>query len=705
VVGNGFGDQNNVQIAEMHVFRGHIFAAVSRARGTGLAQLWRSPDGQSWTQVTSFTPPFQATGTASIVSFADSGGASPQYVYLGTAAASGGSATIYRSTDGTAWTQINGAGTGWSPSGNFFISPHMVVQDSFLYAGAANNAGAQVWRRPVDDSTEWMKVLDFATIDHTINGITYLYVFGGVIHAGTGTGFSQVGSGTGSPTLGPARLYSSASGAPGTWLKNDGVGDAFGNPTTNAITSMVDFNGVLYLSTRNVRTGGELWSSPDAIAWTKIVSNGFGNALNYELHNLRAAHNQLWIGTLSKSPALFQVWRSSDGTSFVQSNADGFGDANNTSQAGDKVGVTIGFGDFVYWGGTNEVSGAQAWRVAPLLTNPVSRITTLSPSQVSAGGEAFTLTVNGSDFATGSVVQWNDSPRPTTFVSGTRLTAPVAASDISTAGSVAITVATPAPGGEISNAVSFTIAAEAPTNPPTAGCQVDLARNQATWSSSGASVSGFIARPQGDGPFPAVLVLHTSGGLTDHEQSRASQLAGKGYVALAPDYFAPEGITPGQAGGLLALNAHVDRIREHLSGGVECLKSLSYVDTGRMGTVGFSLGGYFGLLVGARDDVKAVVSYYGSYHGEGASQVPTKYAFTAVAAQVKARILMFHGDADNEVRVVLAQNAHRRLREASKQVELVVYPGVGHRFDRVGTPTFNAQATADAAGRTLAFLP
>jgi carboxymethylenebutenolidase len=66
---------------------------------------------------------------------------------------------------------------------------------------------------------------------------------------------------------------------------------------------------------------------------------------------------------------------------------------------------------------------------------------------------------------------------------------------------------------------------------------------------------------------------------------------------------------------------------------------------------------------------------------------------------------MFHGDADNEVRVVLAQNAHRRLREASKQVELVVYPGVGHRFDRVGTPTFNAQATADAAGRTLAFLP
>lgn len=239
---------------------------------------------------------------------------------------------------------------------------------------------------------------------------------------------------------------------------------------------------------------------------------------------------------------------------------------------------------------------------------------------------------------------------------------------------------------------------------PAATCEVDLARNQATWSSFGTSVSGFITRPQGDGPFPAVLVLHTSGGLT-HELSKASLFADKGYVALAPDYFTPEGITPGQAGGLLALTTHVDRIREHLSGGIECLKSLSYVDATRIGTVGFSLGGYFGLIVGARGDVQAVVSYYGAYHGEGASRIPTKYPFTDVAAQVRARVLMFHGEADSTVGINLARNAQRRLREAGKQVELVVYPGVDHTFDRVGAPTYDAQATADAGARTLAFLP
>ena len=133
--------------------------------------------------------------------------------------------------------------------------------------------------------------------------------------------------------------------------------------------------------------------------------------------------------------------------------------------------------------------------------------------------------------------------------------------------------------------------------------------------------------------------------------------------------------------------------------------SLSLVDATRIGIVGFSLGGYFGLLVGARDDVTSVVSYYGAYHGSGASRVPTKYAFTDVAAQVKARVLMFHGDADAEVNIMVARNALRRLQEAGKQAELVVYPGVGHRFYQVGAPTYDAQAIADAGARKLAFLP
>jgi hypothetical protein len=57
----------------------------------------------------------------------------------------------------------------------------------------------------------------------------------------------------------------------------------------------------------------------------------------------------------------------------------------------------------------------------------------------------FTLTVNGSGFTTGSVVRWNGSNRPTTFVSSTRLTAAIYAADVSTIADIPVTVYDPYP--------------------------------------------------------------------------------------------------------------------------------------------------------------------------------------------------------------------------------------------------------------------
>jgi len=95
--------------------------------------------------------------------------------------------------------------------------------------------------------------------------------------------------------------------------------------------------------------------------------------------------------------------------------------------------------------------------------NPVPTITSLSPISATAGGPAFTLTVNGANFVSGSTVQWGGSVRTTTFISSTQLTATITASDIATAGTVSVTVVSPAPGGGRSNALPFTIANPAPT--------------------------------------------------------------------------------------------------------------------------------------------------------------------------------------------------------------------------------------------------
>ncbi|HZQ92256.1 MAG TPA: choice-of-anchor D domain-containing protein [Terriglobales bacterium] len=88
---------------------------------------------------------------------------------------------------------------------------------------------------------------------------------------------------------------------------------------------------------------------------------------------------------------------------------------------------------------------------------PVPVVNSLSPSVLLAGGGAFTLTVNGSGFVTGAVLRWNGSPRPTTVLGETRLTAQITADDIATASTAAIIVLNPSPGGGPSNLVSLQI--------------------------------------------------------------------------------------------------------------------------------------------------------------------------------------------------------------------------------------------------------
>jgi hypothetical protein len=104
-------------------------------------------------------------------------------------------------------------------------------------------------------------------------------------------------------------------------------------------------------------------------------------------------------------------------------------------------------------GGT---SNAQTFTVIAS-GNPVPVLTGLSPSSASAGGAAFTLTANGSNFVNGSTVRWNGANRTTTFVSATQLTAAVSAADIATAGTASVTVFTPTPGGGTSAAQAFAI--------------------------------------------------------------------------------------------------------------------------------------------------------------------------------------------------------------------------------------------------------
>jgi titin len=100
-----------------------------------------------------------------------------------------------------------------------------------------------------------------------------------------------------------------------------------------------------------------------------------------------------------------------------------------------------------------------------LTSNPVPAITTLSPTGATAGSGAFTLTVNGSGFINGSVVNFNGNARTTTYVSATQLTAAILATDVASVGTPPVTVTNSAPGGGTSNAVTFNVTSGAATTP------------------------------------------------------------------------------------------------------------------------------------------------------------------------------------------------------------------------------------------------
>jgi hypothetical protein len=90
-------------------------------------------------------------------------------------------------------------------------------------------------------------------------------------------------------------------------------------------------------------------------------------------------------------------------------------------------------------------------------SNPVPMLISMAPTTAPAGSSALTLTVNGSGFVAGSVVQWNGSPRTTTYSAPGLLLAAIPAADLAVAGAAQVTVVNPAPGGGTSAALPFTI--------------------------------------------------------------------------------------------------------------------------------------------------------------------------------------------------------------------------------------------------------
>ena len=124
------------------------------------------------------------------------------------------------------------------------------------------------------------------------------------------------------------------------------------------------------------------------------------------------------------------------------------------------------------------------------LTSPV--LESIAPERAPAGGAAFALTLNGTNFAEDSVVQWNGSARQTTFVSTRQLRATITAADIAVAGSASVRVVSPGPGGGTSSARTFTVLPLAALLSPAPGSTLNGTTVTFTWSAATGAVQYWL---------------------------------------------------------------------------------------------------------------------------------------------------------------------------------------------------------------------
>ena len=139
--------------------------------------------------------------------------------------------------------------------------------------------------------------------------------------------------------------------------------------------------------------------------------------------------------------------------------------------------------------------------------------------------------------------------------------------------------------------------------------------NYVTYPSSGGNsgqMKGYLVQPTGNGPFPAVLVIHENRGLNPYIEDVARRLAADGFLALAPDGLFPVGGYPGNDDDGRTLQSGLDqpKLRTDMLNSAKFLKAHK-LSSGKLGATGFCWGGgttnYLAVAMGA--DLQAWVPY------------------------------------------------------------------------------------------------
>ncbi len=208
------------------------------------------------------------------------------------------------------------------------------------------------------------------------------------------------------------------------------------------------------------------------------------------------------------------------------------------------------------------------------------------------------------------------------------------------------------------------------------------------------TMRGYLVQPAGQGPFPAVLVIHENRGLNPYIEDVARRAAVEGFLALAPDGLAPVGGYPGNDDDGRTLQAGLDqgKLRTDMLNSARYVKAHT-LSSGKLGATGFCWGGgatnYLAVALGA--DLQAAAPFYGPA------------AETASVPKIRAKMLIHYAEHDERINAMWPA-FEAALKAAGVAHEMHMYPGTQHGFHNNSTPRYKEDAAKLAWERTIALF-
>ena len=211
---------------------------------------------------------------------------------------------------------------------------------------------------------------------------------------------------------------------------------------------------------------------------------------------------------------------------------------------------------------------------------------------------------------------------------------------------------------------------------------------------------GYLARPSA-GQGPGIVVIQEIFGVNKVIRDIADGLAARGFFALAPDLFWR--LQPGvqltdkteaewkQARGLMQ-RFDADKGVQDIQASIDALRAMDGIN-GKVGAVGYCLGGFLAYLTAARTDADASVGYYGIHIQEKLDE----------ASRIRKPLMLHMAEGDDFVPPPAQAKIQAGLR-TNPQVSIHRYPSVNHAFARPGGKHYD-HACADLANtRTATFF-